>query len=236
MKKLLITILVGILALLALSACAASETPTTPPSLSVTGSGQVYLTPDLAYIYVGVLSESESVADAVSQNTRSAQSVVAALKEMGIKEEDIQTTSFNIYPYQQYNMNGEPTEMKYVVDNTVRIIARDLDKLGTLLEKVIGAGANNINGITFDVEDKTAAFAEARKLAIQNAREQAEEIAGIADVSLGKLLSLSVYGANGEVTYFGEKIYSGGMGGGDVPMSSGQLVITATANLLFEIK
>ncbi len=115
---------------------------------------------------------------ALNDNNEQAQAVTAALKTLNIEEKDIQTTSFNIYPQQQYEANtGKITGTIYMVDNTVYVTIRDLKKLGESLDAVVRSGANSINGINFDVVDKETALSKARELAITNARKQAEELA-----------------------------------------------------------
>ena len=153
-------LLVSVLAL-ALSACSGSAAATPADrNLMVSGNGIVYLTPDIAYIYVGVHTEDPDIA----------QAVVDALKNMGVAATDIQTSSFSVWPSQQNDpMTNLPSGFTYTVDNTVYITVRDLTKLGRLLDTVVGAGANNINSIQFDVADKTAALAEARQKAMDNA-------------------------------------------------------------------
>ncbi len=227
-----------------ISACApiaaaaqSPSTPSTPRQITATGEGKVYLTPDTAYINIGVHTESDSVANALNDNTRQAQAVSDALKELGVDSQDVQTSAFNVYPQQQYDKNGNPTTIKYVVDNTVVVTVRDLSKLGQILDSTIRSGANNINGVTFDVKDKPAAVAEARKLAIEDARKTAQDLAAAAGIELGDLDNVSVY-SNGSTV----PIYEGKGGGGamsvaaNVPVSSGQLVIIMDATLVYEIK
>ncbi len=182
-------------------------------------------------------TESDSVANSLTDNTRQAQAVSDALKELGVDPQDIQTSAFNVYPLVQYDKNSNPTGTKYVVDNTVTITVRDLSKLGQILDTTIRSGANNISGISFDVKDKPAAVAEARKLAIEDARKTAQDLASAAGVELGDLDTLSVYSSGSTLP-----IYEGKGGGASmsvaasVPVSSGQLVIIMDATLVYEIK
>ena len=231
----------ALLALLALSACTTAP-PATMSSeapfktVNVTANGEVNVVPDVAYISIGVRSQSESVEDALSDNTKQAQAIASALKELGVAESDIQTAAFNVYPMQEYNQMGEITGTSYVVDNTVSVTVRDLNNLGSLLDTVVRAGANNINNIVFDVSDKSAALSEARLLAIQSARSQAEELATAAEVELGDLVNLYVYQVGSPIAQ-----YEKGMGGyvgaeSSVPVAAGQLTIRVEASLAYEIK
>ena len=209
----------------------------TPRTLSITGHGEVSLTPDIAYIYVGVHTENENAGDAVAENNDNAQGVIDALKGSGVKAEDISTTNFSLYASQQYDRNGNPTDLAYVVDNTVFITVRNLDQLGDLLGTAIDAGANSVNGISFDVSDKESVLSDAREQAVNNARAQAEELAGLAGVELGDVLSLNMYGG------IPSPIYGGKGGGGyavdaalSVPITPGQFVITTDVSIVYEIK
>ena len=121
------------------------------------------------------------------------------------------------------------------MDNTVYITVRDLSKLGSLLNTVVGAGANNINSISFDVADKTAAMAQARQKAMDNAASLASELAQTAGVQLGEILSIS-YSDNTPSPYYG-------MGGGGasapnatVPIQPGQTQILVTVSVTYAVK
>jgi uncharacterized protein YggE len=242
MKK--ITLLLGLVLVLVLSACAAPAAPapnapvnqSAAPArtISVNGSGQVTLNPDLAYINIGVQSQSEEVAAALAQNNDKAQAVAASLRDLGIEDKDIQTSSFNIYPQQQYGPNGEVTSTIYQVNNTVNVTVRDLQIMGRLLDVVVSTGANSINGVTFDVQDKSQAVVEARRLAVESARSQAEELAQTAGVTLGELQTMSAYSSQPPVFYDAKG--GVGMNASQVPVSAGQLVIQVEVNATYFIQ
>lgn len=239
-NKLMIIIVLLVSLSLMLGACSnlpqASDKKTdNVRNISVNGTGKVYITPDLAYINIGVHTENKEVSGALAANTAQAQQVAAALTALGVDAKDIQTSNFNIYPMQEYGPQGEMLGIKYVVDNTVYVTVRDLAKLGEILDKVVGVGANTINSISFDVTDKTKALSEARKLAIQDARSQADEIAAAAGVTLGDLQNVNVYVNDTPIAMYDAK--GGTMSSGSaVPISAGQLVIQANAGLTYEIK
>ncbi|NJC97333.1 MAG: DUF541 domain-containing protein [Anaerolineae bacterium] len=236
--------LLAVVALLALlvSACG----PTTinqealPPlrTISVSGSGQAYLVPDIAYIYVGVHTEKPSASEAVDENNSQTQTMIKALRDFGIDAKDIRTTNFSIWPQERYDpATGTPTGQKtYVVDNTVYVTIRDLDKLGELLDTVIAAGANTVNSIQFDVADKEAALKQARAEAVMDAEAQAKELAAAAGVSLGQVQSI---GFNESVPY---PVFNGKGGGGGaaveaaVPIQPGQLTLSVTVSMTYSIK
>ena len=169
------TLLVSVILLVALALGACSPTivaDVAPPvrTLNVNGTGQVFLSPDIAYIYVGVHTEEDTAAEAVAVSNEETQKVIEALKEAGIAAKDIRTTNFSIWPNQQYSPDGQPLGTRYVVDNSVFVTVRKLDNLGDLLDAAVEAGANSINSIQFDVSDKTEALKKAREEAVKNAK------------------------------------------------------------------
>lgn len=243
MKKIILGFLTGLLVIASLSACSGLSLPAQAAAdksnirtINVSGQGQVFLTPDVAYVYIGVHSQSASVTESLKENNTQATAVSDALKELGVDPKDIQTTSFNVYPMQQYGQQGEITGTLYSVDNTVYVTVRNLDMLGQILDAVVRSGANSINGITFDVMDKEQAMSNARKLAIENARKQAEEIALATGVTLGPLMSININTGTPIAMYEGKG--GGGMAAAPLqaPVSAGQLVLTVDANLSYEIK
>ena len=237
-------LLVSAVALLALlvSACG----PTTinqaaqPPlrTVSVSGAGTAYLVPDIAYIYVGVHTEKPSASDAVTENNEQTQKMIEALRDFGIDAKDIRTTNFSIWPNDKYDpQTGLPTGQKtYMVDNTVYVTVRDLDKLGDLLDTVVAAGANTVNSIQFDVADKDEALKDARAEAVKDAAEKAKELADAAGVQLGEVQTIGFYD---NVSY---PVFEGKGGGGAdvaqaaVPIQPGQLTFTVNVNVTYMIK
>ncbi len=237
-KKHLLTLVIGFVLVSLLSACAGqvAAVPGQQPNvrtISVSGYGEVHIVPDIAYINIGVQTRSETVKDAISINNAQARAIADALAKLGVEAKDIQTSSFNVYPMQEYGPNGEVLRTVYVVDNIVYVTVRDLQKLGEILDQVVQNGANTINGISFDVLNKEEAQSKARDLAIADARKQAEEIAAAAGVKLGNITNISVYGNYNPVpTYDGK----GGNFAASVPVSAGQLVLSMTASITYEIK
>ncbi len=239
MKRMITILFAGILLIGSLAAC--STTPvqvTTSPNirmLSSSGLGEVYVAPDIAYINIGVHTEASEVSKAISDNSAQAQKVSEALQALGVEAKDIQTTSFYVYPMSTYAPDGTISGTYYSVDNTVYITVRDLASLGTLLDSVVASGANTINGITFDIQDKDAAVAQARDIAIAKAQSEAEAIAKTAGVKLGNVQSISISISNGATPVYEGK---GGaaMSNVSVPVSAGQLLVSVNAYMSYEIQ
>jgi len=241
MKRKFLVILSGLLVMGILAACtstpsqpASTTTTATPRTLVATGSGEVYITPDIAYINVGVHTEADDVSTALTNNNTQSQAISTTLTGLGVDVKDIQTSSFNVYPMTTYAPDGSVSKKFFAVDNTVYVTVRDLNSLGKLLDAVVKSGANTINGITFDVQDKDAATSQARDLAIQKAKTEAAEIAKSAGVTLGDLQTISVSTSGSATPVYDAKAIGGG--GSSVPVSAGQMVISIDASLTYAIK
>ena len=235
MKNRWIFIILSLVLVSVLAACQpAAKSSEYPRQIGVNGSGKVYLTPDIAYIYIGVRTQAEDVASALSENSRQAQAIADALTSRGVDAADIQTTAFNVYPQQEYTPEGQPGRITYMVENTVFVKVRNLQTLGELLDGVVRAGANSINGISFDVENRAQAEAEARRLAVEDAKAKAVELAALAGVELGEVQSVSVYSSGAPMPVYEAK---GGLGlSAGAPIAAGQLVIQIDASMTYEIK
>jgi len=231
----------GILILAALlNACstpaAAQDVQTSQRTLSVNGTGKAYLSPDMAYLMVGVHTEGSDAAEVVASNSSKTQQVKDVLLGYGIEPLDIQTINFSIWPNQQYNQDGIVTGIIYMVDNTLRVTLRAPEQIGDILNAVIDAGANRIESVQFDVADKSEALSEARKAALDDAEYQASELAGAAGLTLGQIKSISTTGGGMPYPMF-EGMGGGGMGAAEasVPVSPGQLVVTVEVFTTYEL-
>jgi uncharacterized protein YggE len=238
------TIIVAAVALLALvlSACGPTtinqEAPASIRTMNVAGTGQAFLVPDIAYIYVGVHTEKPSASEAMTENNSQTEKMIAALKDFGVDAKDIRTTNFSIWPMDKYDpQSGMPTgEKTYSVDNTVYVTVRELDKLGDLLDTVVEAGANTVNSIQFDVADKDEAIKSARAEAVKDAETQAQELADAAGMSLGEVQSISFYDSQPYPMFEGKGGGGGDLAASTVPIQPGQLTFTVTVNVTYAIK
>ena len=242
MKRSILILVVVLPALIALSACGPATIVANPlppqRSLNVSGTGTVTLTPDIAYINIGVHTELDTAANAVASNNTNTQQLVDALKKAGVDAKDIRTTSFSIYPNTQYDpQTNQKLGTTYVVDNVVYVTVRNLDKLGDLLDTAVKAGANNVNSIQFDVADKNPAIKQARDEAVKDAKTQAQELATAAGVSLGDLQQLSFNNSipTPMTEAFGKG--GGGLAAADVavPINAGTMTLTVNVSMSYEI-
>jgi len=205
-----------------------------PNAISVNGMGKVYVKPELANISIGVESRAKTAGEASDQNKRDMNQVMSSLKAMGIKDEDIQTTDYSIYPDYRYKENEGEKMVGYIVRNMVQVKVKDIDKIGDILDAATGAGANAIHGIGFTVEDPSQYKDEARKLAVEEARSKAEKLANFAGVKLGDVLSIREEWYEAEEYYMYEEM-AAFEGKGGAPISPGQLTITAMVQMQYEI-
>lgn len=212
--------------------------PTVARTITVVGEGVVNIEPNVARTNIGVEVVRSTVEEAAAENSRIVDALLATLIDLGIDEKDIQTSSFNVYA-ERYGMGGpiSEEEVQYRVGNTVTVIIRDLDQVGEVLDASIKAGANNIYGVEFLLDDATAARSEARRLAVEAANANAAELAALTGVQVGRILSISevIGGAGG---FYNNSISSFqlGLGGADrTPIQLGQLRLTMQLQITYEL-
>lgn len=212
--------------------------PAAARTITVVGEGVVNIEPNVARTNIGVEVLRPTVEEAAAENAATVDRLLATLTELGIAGEDIQTSGYNVFA-DRYGVSGPVSdeEVQYRVSNNVTVIIRDLDKVGEVLDASIKAGANNIYGVEFLLDDATVVRSEARKLAVENARATAEELAALSGVTVGKVLAISevVGGAGG---FYNNSISSFqiGMGGAErTPIQPGQLRLTMQLQLTYEL-
>ncbi|HFC09323.1 MAG TPA: DUF541 domain-containing protein [Chloroflexi bacterium] len=212
------------------------EATNCPPQRTITVSGQasVTATPDVAYITVGVHTQARQAADALSANNAQAAKVYQTLGQFGIEKKDIRTTSVSLYQREERDKNGKVIARYYVVDNTMQITVRNLDKLGQVLDAVVQNGANRLQGIRFDVSDRAALLEQARLEAVKQGKAQAAAIAEAAGAKLGEVQTISFQSLVQPVER-AEVMMAAPKAAGEVPVSGGQLTVTATVSMVFAL-
>lgn len=206
-------------------------------TIAIFGEGKITAIPDIATVDVGLTTEKPDVKTAQAENTKKMNSMIAQLKGFGVDAKDIQTSYYNIYP--QYDWpNGKQVLRGYQVSQGVTVKIRDLGKIGDILAAVGEGGANQVSGLSFNIDDPEALRQEARIKALDNAKEKAEALAKVAGVSLGKIVSFSEYSASPVPLY--KSVDSLGMGGGGVAaaptVESGSMDIVVDVTVSYEIK
>jgi hypothetical protein len=213
-----------------------SESPAAPRAITVIGEGKVSLKPDLAMINVGAEARANTVSEAKAEVDAQMAAIAAALEEAGVDEKDIQTSHYSIY-YEQEPMpvmsEGSALENRggYRVSNMVQVTVRDVDKAGDVLDAVVQAGANQVSGVNFTVSDESTWQSEARAKAMADARSRAQELADLAQVELGQVLSVSeVIGSSLVPMMAAER----GLGGGGI--APGELELGTQIQVTFAIQ
>lgn len=158
--------------------------------LSVSGQGEARVAPDLATIQLGVTTQAPGAAEAMEQNATRQTAVIDALADAGIAPADIRTSGLTLSPMLDYAEGRAPTVTGYQAGNMVSVRVRDVTRLGAVLDSVVAAGANEINGIAFTREDSAATRDEAQREAVKDARHKAGVLAEAAGLTLGPVLVL----------------------------------------------
>ena len=159
-------------------------------TLNLSASGESKVTPDLATITLGVQTDGATAAQALSANAAQMNKVVAALKKAGIADRDIQTSSLNVNPQYVYVQNEPPKLNGYQASNQVTIQVRDLTKLGQTVDATVGAGATNVGGISFGLQNPQAAEDAARLDAVKALQAKADLYARATGYKIVRLVSL----------------------------------------------
>ncbi len=158
--------------------------------LYVAATGHAAQAPDQAKVSAGVVTQAPTAGDAMRQNAAQMTSAFAALKRAGIEARNITTSQMSLQPQYDYQNRKAPRITGYEVRNTVTAKTYNLEEVGPMLDALVSAGVNNINGVTFSIKDSKSAKAKARLDAIAQAREKAENMAKAAGVRLGKVLEI----------------------------------------------
>lgn len=185
----------------------------------VSGSGAISVEPDLALLDVGVETRAATVSDANSQASMAMDAVIKALKAQGVKDKDIQTGRFSIYPrydYVEEEIDGVRSSREvlvgYRVRNNATVKLRDLDAVGEVIDDVVMAGGDDvrISNISFTLEDPKPKMVELREMAVADAQAKAEHLAELSDVSVGRLIYISEGAASPSVRDFARESLGAG--------------------------
>jgi uncharacterized protein len=211
-----------------------------PPRLiAVSGLGEVKTRPDMATISTGVVTEGATAKDALAKNNSAMAAVIAALKNAGVAEDDIQTSDFSVspkYPPYQPNQTTAPRIVGYTVSNQVTAKVKDLAKLGGILDTLVQSGSNQVGGITFGVDEPKPQLDEARKKAVADARAKAELYAEAAGVSLGKVIQISESSMVMPPVPMYRAREMAAAQDASVPIAAGSQMVSANVSITYEIQ
>ena len=204
-------------------------------TLTVVGQGEASATPDQAVFSTGVVSTAKTADEALAANSKAVAGVIEAIKASGIEARDIATSGFSIQPQYAQPQQGSREPLKvsgYEVRNGVSVRVRDLAQLGTLLDKVVQAGANQAGGLRFDLSNPDELSAKAQIAALDNARAQAETLAKAAGMRLLRLRRISP----GERASIGGAPMMMKAEARAVPLEAGETTAHAQVTLMYEIE
>src|SRR3990167_7760953 len=214
------------------------NTATTTNTVSFSGEGKVVAKPDIAKVSLSIVTDALTSKVAQDENSKKSKAITDYLKKQNIDDKDIKTTGYNIYPQYKYpQYSGQPTITGYQVNQSMEVKVRDLDKVSNILDGVVSAGANQVNGLSFEIDNPDALKAEARAKAIADAKKKANELKSQVGISLGKIVNFSENtGGYPMPVHFDAKVGGMGGGGGGPSVPTGENEITVSVSITYQIK
>lgn len=212
-----------------------STTTTKSDAFSVVGEGKVSVKPDMAAVTVGIITKASTVKSGQDQSNQVINNISAAVKNLGVGEEDIKTTNYNINPDYDYS-GGTSRITGYTATANLAIKVREIDKVNEVIDKATANGANEVYGLSFEVEDKTAAQNEARQLAVEEAKKKAQEAARIAGFSLGKIINYQENLSGPPIFYGGVQALEKAQGAPQTQVEPGSNEVTVSVTLSYEVR
>ena len=201
----------------------------------VSGEGKVTLIPDVALVSVGVTAQGTSVSIVQNQLNKNMNAVHAAVKKLGVGAKDIQTSVYNIAPTYDYT-RGNQQITGYQANANLSIKVRTIDNASAVIDAATKAGANQIGGLSFDVDDKTKAENEARALAVKDAKSKAEAAAKAAGFSLGRVINYSEGGNSSPRPIYDKMMAMETAGSAPTEVEPGTSEVAVTVTLSYEIR
>ena len=227
----LVTSLAAVLAITLLTAPARADD--FPSAISVSGEATVSVAPDLAQIDAGVANDAKTAKEASDANNAAMGKVLLALKGAGIAEKDYQTSRLSLQPqYGQNKSTGASPVVGFRASNRVTVKIRDVTKVAGIIDTLVGAGANDIGNISFEVTQASKLLDDAREQAVADARRKAEIYAKATGVTLGAPLSVSEGGA--PVPLFKARMATPQMA--PAAVAPGEETLSVTVNVSWAIK
>ena len=214
---------------------AASIAP--PRTLTVSGHGAVNAAPDSALVSAGVTTQAETAAKALADNASAMNRVFGALKSAGVQDRNIQTSNFSVSPqFTPYNANNSNVQkiVGYLVTNQVNVTLDHIANTGPIVDALVSAGANQMNGISFTIHDPKPLLAQARAAAVDDAIGRAQTLAKAAHVTLGPILSIGEIMPNeGPRPLFAAKVAGPREA---TPIATGEETVAADVSLVWQIQ
>ena len=197
--------------------------------VTVTGEATVSVAPDMAVIRIGVTMQGKTARDASEANAKQMTAVLAAIKDAGIADRDVQTSRLSLQPQYDPNKGGTARLLGFQVTNQLTVKMRDIDKLPSILDRAIGAGANEMSGIEFVVSEQSKLLDQARSEAIADARRKAELYAHAAGVKVGHVVAIAEEGSAPPPRLMQA------LRAGAVPVAPGEQTLRAVVTVSYEL-
>lgn len=220
--------------LLAGAPLAAQAMPPMPTTLSIVAEANVERAPDVADLSAGVVTQAATASEAMRANASKMSAVIAALKRAGIADRDVQSSSISLQPQYRYQDNVPPVLTGYQASNTVSVEIRKLGDMGRTIDALVSVGANQINGPSFRVDQPDSALDEARAAAVAKARARADLYARAAGMHVARILSIGENGASTPVYPMPMRAMAMKVAA-DTPVAPGDVALTASVNMVFEL-
>jgi len=210
--------------------------PRTPDTFTISGEGKVTGQPTLAQVSLGLYSEGLDVPKVQDANAAKVNGIIDAMKQMGIAADDLQTSNYSIQPKYQYT-DGNQNIVGYSVSQSLNVKVRDLTKVGAVISKAGELGANQVNGVTFTIDDPTDLQAQARTKAIADARKKAEDLAKTLGVSIVRITTFSENSNTPQPPMFYGNVAAAPSAKAITPdIQPGSLDVTSDVSVTFEIR
>lgn len=207
---------------------------TTPEhTIAVAGSGKVTVIPDMATVSLGVNVQKDTAKGAREAGAAAMTKVIAAIKALGIDDKDIATSMVSLGPVYDYQSTTQRIT-GYQLQNTVSVTVRDLTKVADVLDDSVNAGATTVNGVSFDVADRTAAEAKAREAAMVDAKAKADTLSKAAGVAITGVASISET-VSTPIWYAPEMSAAGAARDAATPVMPGSTDVTITVQVSYLI-
>lgn len=220
-------------------ALAAGDAETSVPAISVSGTGEVAAAPDRAVVSLGAVMEAKQAVDAQKQLAQVMQRVLKDIKALGIPDQKIRTAGLYLNPVYSHSTPraGQDPEAPRIVGyragNSVRVEVDDIERVGSVIDAGISAGANQLAGLSFELKDDLTYRQQALKIACHEARTNAEAIAAALALKLGDILEVREDGA--PVHYPSERRFAAPAAAGATPVQPGQVQVTGAVTVRFKV-
>ncbi len=223
------------LALAQSAPAAAADSVFRATTLDLSAYGEIKAAPDMATITLGVTTEAGTAVEAMRANAARMSAVTAALKRGGIAAKDIQTSGLNLNPQYAYEQNQPPKLTGYQASNLVTVTVHDLDRLGQAVDATVGAGANQIHGIAFGIDNRTPVENAAREAAVRALAAKAELYARATGHRIVRLVSLGEGAASYPIPRPMPMMAEARSFKADTPVSPGELTVRIDITGLYEL-